>query len=43
LSGLRGSTLIVNMPGSLKGVSESLDFLFPGIEHAFKMMEGKGH
>ena len=43
LSGLRGSTLIVNMPGSLKGVSESLDFLFPGIEHAFNMMEGQSH
>jgi molybdenum cofactor biosynthesis protein MoaC len=43
LSGLRGSTLIVNMPGSLKGVSEYLDFLFPGIEHAFNMMEGQGH
>lgn len=43
LAGLRGSTLIVNMPGSLKGVSESLDFLFPGIEHAFNMMEGQSH
>ena len=43
LSGLRGSTLIVNMPGSLKGVSECLDFLFPGIEHAFNMMGGESH
>jgi cyclic pyranopterin monophosphate synthase len=43
VAGVRGRTLIINTPGSLKAVSESLDFLFPGLEHAFKMMEGHSH
>ena len=43
IAGVRGRSLIINLPGSLKAVSESLDFLFPGLEHAFKMMEGHGH
>jgi molybdenum cofactor biosynthesis protein MoaC len=42
-AGVRGKSLIINMPGSLSAVSESLEFLFPGLEHAFKMMEGDGH
>jgi molybdenum cofactor biosynthesis protein MoaC len=42
-AGVRGKSLIINMPGSLSAVSESLEFLFPGLEHAFKMMEGHGH
>jgi molybdenum cofactor biosynthesis protein MoaC len=43
VAGVRGRSLIINIPGSLRAVSESLDFLFPGLEHAFKMMEGHGH
>jgi cyclic pyranopterin monophosphate synthase len=43
VAGIRGTSLIINIPGSLRAVSESLDFLFPGLEHAFKMMEGHGH
>jgi molybdenum cofactor biosynthesis protein MoaC len=43
VAGVRGRSLIINVPGSLKAVSESLEFLFPGLEHAFKMMEGQGH
>lgn len=43
VAGVRGRSLIINVPGSLKAVSESLEFLFPGLEHAFKMMEGHGH
>jgi cyclic pyranopterin monophosphate synthase len=42
-AGVRGRSLIINVPGSLKAVSESLQFLLPGLEHAFKMMEGHGH
>jgi molybdenum cofactor biosynthesis protein MoaC len=41
--GVRGKSLIINLPGSLNAVSESLEFLFPGLEHAFQMMEGHGH
>ncbi len=42
-AGLRGNTLIVNLPGSKKGVAESLDALFPGLLHSFKMITGGGH
>jgi molybdenum cofactor synthesis domain-containing protein len=43
VAGLRGSTLIVNLPGSSRGAAESLDALLPGLLHAFKMMRGGGH
>jgi len=43
LAGLRGKTLIVNLPGSSNGVRESLQTLLPGLLHAFKMMAGGGH
>jgi cyclic pyranopterin monophosphate synthase len=42
-AGVRGMTVIVNLPGSAKGVSESLDALIPGILHASKMLRGHGH
>ena len=43
ISGTRDKTLIVNLPGSTKAVSESLDLLLPSVFHAFNMLEGKGH
>jgi cyclic pyranopterin phosphate synthase len=43
VAGIRGRTVIVNLPGSSKAVSESLDSLFPGILHIFKMLKGHGH
>lgn len=43
LAGQRGKTLIVTLPGSSRGVEESLDAVFPAILHAFKMMRGLGH
>lgn len=42
-AGLRGRTLIVNLPGSRKGVADSLDALLPALLHAFKMIQGFGH
>jgi cyclic pyranopterin phosphate synthase len=42
-AGVRGKTVIVNLPGSPKAVSESLDALIPGILHASKMLGGHGH
>ncbi len=42
-AGLRGNTLIVNLPGSKRGVQESLDALLPGMLHAFQMMWGGKH
>lgn len=42
VAGLRGNTLIINLPGSRKGVAESLDALFPALLHAFPMIRGEG-
>jgi len=41
--GQKGSSLIVNLPGSSKGVEESLDAIFPHLLHAYGMMRGGGH
>ena len=43
IAGLKGSMLIINLPGSSKGVSESLHALFPAVLHSYGMMEGFGH
>jgi cyclic pyranopterin monophosphate synthase len=43
VAGVRGKTMIVNLPGSSAGAAESLDALLPGLLHAFKMMRGGGH
>ena len=43
LAGIRGDTLIVNLPGSRGGVADSLDALLPHLLHAFKMLRGEGH
>lgn len=42
-AGIRGNTLIVNLPGSPKAVRESLGFILPSLEHAIQMMRGGGH
>lgn len=42
-AGQRGTTLIVNMPGSEKAVRESFAFVEGVIEHAVDMMAGGGH
>ena len=41
--GIRGSTLIVNLPGSPKAVRESLEAILGVLPHAIKMMHGGGH
>jgi len=43
IAGLRGKTLIVNLPGSERGVRESLDALWPALLHAFNMIRGAAH
>jgi molybdenum cofactor synthesis domain-containing protein len=43
ISGVREKTLIVNLPGSMRAVSQSLNSMFPGLLHVFDMLEGKGH
>jgi molybdenum cofactor biosynthesis protein MoaC len=42
-AGVRGSTIIVNLPGSRTAVEESLDAILPGLLHGFRMMRGEGH
>ncbi len=42
-AGIRGNTLIVNLPGSPKAVRENLGFILPSLEHAVQMMRGGGH
>lgn len=43
VAGIRKGTVIVNLPGSTRAVSESLDVLFPTIVHAFEILRGSGH
>lgn len=42
-AGVRGKTLLINLPGSTGGVRDGLDALFPAVFHAFKMLWGYGH
>ena len=42
-AGIRGKTLIINLPGSKNGVKDSLDVLFPGIFHSLKTIRGFNH
>ena len=42
-AGIRGSTLIVNLPGSPKAVKENLSAILDTLEHAVHMMRGHGH
>ncbi len=41
VSGIRGSTLIVNLPGSPKAVRESLEVILPVLPHAVETLSGK--
>lgn len=43
VSGLRGSTLIINLPGSRKAAEESFGFIADQLEHAIEMVHGGGH
>jgi molybdenum cofactor synthesis domain-containing protein len=42
-AGIRGKTLIINMPGSPKAVKECLEIILNVIPHAIKMIHGGGH
>ena len=43
VSGIRGKTMIINLPGSSRGVAESMDALFPWVLHSFRILRGGSH
>jgi molybdenum cofactor synthesis domain-containing protein len=43
VAGLIGETLVITLPGSIGGVTDSLNALFPAVLHAYKMLWGHGH
>lgn len=43
IAGTRGTTLIVNLPGSPKGAVECLELVLPLVHHAVSVMGGAGH
>ncbi|RKY07527.1 MAG: molybdenum cofactor biosynthesis protein [Planctomycetota bacterium] len=42
-AGIRNATLIINLPGSVKAVTECMQIIGPILPHAVKMMQGAGH
>ncbi|MBP2663476.1 MAG: mog [Firmicutes bacterium] len=41
VAGLRGKTLIINLPGSPKGVRECLEAILPALDHGLAIMKGE--
>jgi len=40
MAGIRGRTLIINLPGSPKGAMENLSVLLPALPHAIEKIKG---
>jgi molybdenum cofactor synthesis domain-containing protein len=41
VAGMRNKTLIINLPGSPKGVKECLEVILPALEHGLAIMKGE--
>ncbi|MEW5817546.1 MAG: MogA/MoaB family molybdenum cofactor biosynthesis protein [Spirochaetota bacterium] len=42
-AGIKGNTIIINFPGSIKAVRLCTQTVLPAMEHGIKMMRGEGH
>jgi len=42
-SGIRGNTLIINLPGSPKAVEESLEVIIPILDHGIEVLRGEAY
>jgi len=40
VAGVRGQSLIINVPGSLRGATESLEAVLPALPHAIQLLHG---
>jgi molybdopterin adenylyltransferase len=40
VAGVRGQTLIINVPGSVRGATESLEAVLPALPHAIQLLHG---
>lgn len=43
IAGVKEETLVLALPGSTKGASESMDALFPSVLHLFRIFKGARH
>jgi molybdopterin adenylyltransferase len=43
MAGVRGRSLIINLPGSVKGATGSLDAVLPTLGHAVRLLHGDTH
>jgi molybdopterin adenylyltransferase len=43
IAGIRGKTLIINLPGSTRGAKESLEAILDGLGHGLDMLAEKEH
>ncbi|MGM0366216.1 MAG: MogA/MoaB family molybdenum cofactor biosynthesis protein [Actinomycetota bacterium] len=41
VSGIRGKTLIINLPGSIKGVKDSLELIYRPLPHGIDILTGR--
>lgn len=42
MAGIRGQTLIINLPGSPRAVRENLEVILPALPHALEILSGQG-